>query len=158
MKIKKYGNTEKIIYDLALPLAKELNLFIWDVCFEKEGAEWYLRVFIDKEDGVTIDDCENLSRPLNDKIDEIDPIKQRYFFEVGSAGLGRSLIKEHHFELSIGELVDITFIRPNRDYGKNVTGELESFNKEKITINIDGTKITLQLADISSVKIHEDFF
>ena len=94
----------------------------------------------------------------NDKIDEIDPIKQRYFFEVGSAGLGRSLIKEHHFELSIGELVDITFIRPNKDYGKNVTGKLESFDKESITIDIDGSKITLQLAEISSVKIHEDFF
>jgi ribosome maturation factor RimP len=156
MKIKKYGNTEKIVYDLAVPIAEELGLTIWDVCFEKEGAEWYLRVYIDKEDGVTIDDCENLSRPLNDKVDEVDPIKQRYFFEVGSAGLGRSLIKEHHFAQSIGVDVDVTFIRPH-ELGKVVTGVLTSYDKESITLNVDGTEVSVQLAEVSSVKIHEDF-
>lgn len=156
MKIKKYGNTEKIVYDLALPLAEGLGLTIWDVCFEKEGAEWYLRVFIDKEDGITIDDCESLSRPLNDKIDEVDPIKQRYFFEVGSAGLGRSLIKEHHFAQSIGLDVDVTFIRPSQ-YGKVITGTLVSFDKETVKVNFNENEIIIQLVEVSSVKIHEDF-
>lgn len=157
MKIKKYGNTEKIVYDLALPLANELNLEIWDVCFEKEGAEWYLRVYIDSPNGISIDDCENLSRPLNDKIDEIDPIKQRYFFEVGSAGLERSLIKEHHFKQSIGKLVDVTFIRPHQTFGKVLTGELANFTKDTVSIRLDGLESILQLADISNIKIHEDF-
>lgn len=156
MKIKKYGNTEKIIYDLALPIANSLDLEIWDVCFEKEGAEWYLRVYIDSPNGISIDDCENLSRPLNDKIDEVDPIKQRYFFEVGSAGLGRSLNKEHHFEKSIGKDVDVTFIRPNSELGKTFTGRLDSFTKDTVTIITD-IENTLSLADISSIKIHEDF-
>ena len=157
MKIKKYGNTEKLIYDLALPLAEQLNFTIWDVCLEKEGAEWYLRVFIDKDGGITIDDCESLHRPLNDKIDEVDPIKQRYFFEVGSAGLGRSLLKEHHFEQSIGKEVDVTFIRPNQQLGKVATGVLVSFNKDTVTIAINETDTTINLAEVSSIKLHEDF-
>jgi ribosome maturation factor RimP len=157
MKIKKYGNTEKVVYDLAVPLADELGLEIWDVCFEKEGAEWYLRVFIDSPNGISIDDCENLSRPLNDKIDEADPIKQRYFFEVGSAGLGRSLTKEHHFTQSIGKLVDVTFIRPHATLGKSIIGELVSFTKDTVTINVDGSDNVLQIADISSVKLYEEF-
>jgi ribosome maturation factor RimP len=157
MKIKKYGNTEQTIYDLALPIAAELNLEIWDVCFEKEGAEWYLRVYIDSPEGISIDDCENLSRPLNDKIDEVDPIKQRYFFEVGSAGLGRSLTKEHHFAQSIDSLVDVTFIRPHQTLGKAFTGTLKAYTKDTVTIECDNVENVLQLADVSSVKIHEDF-
>jgi len=156
MKIKKYGNTEKIVYDLALPIAEELGLSIWDVCFEKEGAEWYLRVYIDKLDGISIDDCENLSRPLNDKIDEVDPIKQRYFFEVGSAGLGRSLTKEHHFVQSIGEDVEVTFIRPNA-LGKIFIGQLASFTKDTVNIISDDAEATIQLAEVSSIKIHEEY-
>lgn len=156
MKIKKYGNTEKIIYNLALPIANTLNLEIWDVCFEKEGAEWYLRVYIDSPNGITIQDCENLSRPLNDKIDEIDPIKQRYFFEVGSAGLGRNLNQEHHFEKSIGKDVDVTFIRPHSILGKTFTGKLTNFSKNDVIITTD-IENTLSLQDISSIKIHEDF-
>lgn len=156
MKIKKYGNTEKIVYDLALPLAERLNLTVWDVCFEKEGAEWYLRIFIDKEEGITIEDCESLSRLLSDKVDELDPIKQRYFFEVGSAGLGRSLLRERHFEQSIGLDVEVTFIRPNQ-HGKVIIGTLVSYNKEDITVKFDGAETTLHLAEVSSVKIHENF-
>ena len=85
MKIKKFGTTEQLVHSLAEPIAHEKGLRIWDVRFEKEGASWYLRVFIDKDSGVTIDDCEALSRPLNDLLDEKDPIKQGYFLEVGSA-------------------------------------------------------------------------
>lgn len=157
MKIKKYSNTEKIVLDLALPIAQELGLMVWDVRFEKEGAEWYLRVFIDKEDGINIEDCENLSRPLDAKIDQIDIIKQRYFFEVGSAGLGRSLIREHHFECSVGMDVDVTFIRPNDKFGKILTGMLISFDRESIKVAYNGTEADINLAEVSSVKIHEDF-
>ena len=156
MKIKKYGNTEKIVYDLALPLANELGLSIWDVCFEKDGAEWYLRVFIDKPDGICIEDCENLSRPLNQKLDEVDPIKQRYFFEVGSAGLGRSLTKEHHFNECIGDDVEVTFIRPN-DLGKTFIGQLTQFTKDTITVVSDTTEATINLVDVANVKLYEDY-
>jgi ribosome maturation factor RimP len=157
MNIKKYGNTEKVVYDLALPIATELGLDVWDVCFEKEGAEWYLRVYIDSPDGISIDDCENLSRPLNDRIDEVDPIKQRYFFEVGSAGLGRSLTKEHHFAQSVGRDVDVTFIRPNATLGKVATGQLIGYTRDSVTIATDSADATIPLADVSSIKIHEEY-
>jgi ribosome maturation factor RimP len=157
MKIKKYGNTEKVVYDLAVPLANGLGLEVWDVCFEKEGAEWYLRVYIDSPNGISIDDCENLSRPLNDKVDEVDPIKQRYFFEVGSAGLCRSLTKEHHFAQSIGKLVDVTFIRPDTTLGKSTVGKLVEYSKDSITIEVEGSTHVLSIVDISSVRLHEEF-
>lgn len=160
MKIKKYGNTEKLIYDLAFPIAEELGLTIWDVRFEKEGAEWYLRVFIDKEDGVNIDDCENLSRPLNDLIDEVDPIKQHYIFEVGSAGLGRELIRYEHFANYLGELIDITYIRPNSKFGKVLTGTLKEYSKDTITVvpQDDTCDAVIPLQEVSKVNVHEDYF
>ena len=76
------------ITELAQPLADELGLFLWDVRFEKEGATWYLRVLIDKDGGVTMEDCENFTRPFNKILDEEDPISQSYVFECGSPGLG----------------------------------------------------------------------
>ncbi len=82
MKLKKNGATEQKVYALAAPLAESLGLVIWDVRFEKEGASWYLRVFIDKDEGISIDDCEAMSRPLSDLLDEADPIDQQYFLEV----------------------------------------------------------------------------
>ena len=82
-------NTAEKVRELALPLCEELGLFLWDVRFEKEGATWYLRVFIDKDGGVDMDDCEAFTRPFNKILDEADPIAQSYVLEVGSPGLGR---------------------------------------------------------------------
>ena len=78
MKNKKSGSTVKRIAELAKPLCDELGLELWDVKFEKEGATWYLRVFIDKDGGINIDDCESFSRPFNKLLDEVDPISQSY--------------------------------------------------------------------------------
>ena len=113
MKLKKNGATEQKVYELAAPLAESLGLVIWDVRFEKEGASWYLRVFIDKDEGISIDDCEAMSRPLSDLLDEADPIDQQYFLEVGSAGLERDLVRESHFAASIGAVVRMRLIRPD---------------------------------------------
>ena len=161
MKMKKFGPTEQIVFDLAKPIADECGSQIWDVRFEKEGASCYLRVFIDREEGVTIDDCEAVSRPLSDILDEKDPISQGYFLEVGSAGLERELIRESHFEASLGEFVTVKLFKAI-DGVKEFTAKLAAYDKEKLTLafpldeNEDNSKEIL-LADIAAVRLYEDF-
>ena len=96
---------------LAIPFAKELGLELWDVRFVKEGADWFLRFFIDKEGGVNINDCENLSRALDAPLDEADFIEQGYYLEVSSPGLNRELTKERHFEQMMGEPILVKLYR-----------------------------------------------
>jgi transcriptional regulator with GAF, ATPase, and Fis domain len=90
---KKHGNTAQICRELALPVAEKFGLELWDVRFEKEGSEWYLRFFIDK-DGLTIEDCENFSRAVEPILDQADPIEQHYCLEVSSPGIERKLLTE----------------------------------------------------------------
>ncbi len=156
MKFKRFGSTEQRVYDLIRPITDELGYFLWDVCYEKEGALWYLRVFIDQDEGITIDDCERATRPINDILDKEDPISQSYMLEVGSAGLERELVKEEHFEVCVGDEVRIHFIR-SVDGLKEVIGNLVSADKEGVTIETEeGTK-TYSLADISYVKLYMEF-
>jgi len=158
MKLKKNGATEQKVYALAAPLAESLGLVIWDVRFEKEGASWYLRVFIDKDEGISIDDCEAMSRPLSDLLDEADPIDQQYFLEVGSAGLERDLVRESHFAASIGAVVRMRLIRPDEAGQKEYVGALESFDKEQVHLVLeDDTAVTAPFANIAHIKWHEDF-
>ena len=112
MKMKKFGGTEKVVYDLVKPIADEQGYSIWDVSFEKEGAYWYLRVFIDHPDGIDIEDCEKMTRPVNAAVDAADPISQAYVLEVGSAGLERELNQPQHFAETLGMEVRARAIRP----------------------------------------------
>lgn len=107
--------------ELAQPLVEELGLTLWDVVFEKEGATWYLKVLIDKEGGLSMDDCEAFARPFNLILDEEDFIPQAYVFEAGSPGINRKLNRPEHFVQSIGKEVEVRTIRPDpvtklRDY------------------------------------------
>lgn len=154
MKLKKFGGTEKIVYDMVLPIAEELGFEIWDVSFEKEGAYWYLRVFIDHEDGITIDDCEKMTRPVNQVLDEKDPIPQNYILEVGSAGLERALCQRWHFERCVGETVKAHAIRPV-DGEKEWIGILSQFDGENIAIELEnGKTMQLRLSELSYVKLY----
>ena len=156
MKFKRFGSTEQRVYDLIRPITDELGYFLWDVCYEKEGALWYLRVFIDQDEGITIDDCERATRPINDILDKEDPISQSYMLEVGSAGLERELVKEEHFEVCVGDEVRLHFIR-SVDGLKEVIGNLVSADKEGVTIETEGEAKTYSLADISYVKLYMEF-
>lgn len=154
MKLKKFGGTEKLVYEMVLPIAEELGFEIWDVSFEKEGAYWYLRVFIDHENGITIDDCETMTRPVNKILDEKDPIAQNYILEVGSAGLERALCQGWHFESSIGETVKAHAIRPI-DGEKEWIGTLTAFDGENVSIaTYDEKTVQLRLSDLSYVKLY----
>lgn len=156
MSVKKSGSTVDKVYELAKPLADELGIDIWDIRFEKEGSNWYLRVFIDKEGGVFIEDCEALSRPLNKLLDETDPISQSYIFEVCSTGLGRELKKPGHFEKFIGSEVKVRLIRAV-DNIKEFIGILLEYNKDAITLQLDEeTTGEFKLSECAYVKLNDD--
>lgn len=153
----KGSNTAQRVRELAQPLCDELGLFLWDVRFEKEGATWYLRVFIDKDDGIDMDDCEALSRPLSDLLDEADPIEQSYVMEVGSPGLGRELRRPEHFECCIGDEIRVCFIRPH-DGEKELIGTLSSYEKNKLTLikRSDGETAVIDTAECAYVRLCDD--
>ncbi|NLP26829.1 MAG: ribosome maturation factor RimP [Clostridiales bacterium] len=156
MKLKKFGNTEQLVYDMSKPIAEEIGVQIWDVCFEKEGAMWYLRVYIEKEDGVSIEDCEAMTRPLDKMLDKKDPIPQSYVLEVGSAGLGRKLLKEEHFEAFIGSEVQVRLIRSVEEE-KEMICKLKAFNKDSITVLTAEKEVKIDFEDIAFVRLFEDY-
>ena len=119
---KKGGNTVAQVWELAKPLAEELGLTLWDVRFVKEGAQWYLRIFIDKEDGVGIDDCVAMSHAIDKPLDELDPISQAYCLEVCSPGIDRELVRPEHFEAFMGAPVRVRLIRPMEDGTRSFWG------------------------------------
>ena len=90
----KGGNTVAAVWEIAAPVAEQLGLSIWDIRFQKEGVSWYLRIYIDKEGGVGITDCENFSRAVDGPLDEADPIEQSYYLEVSSPGVERQLTRD----------------------------------------------------------------
>ena len=124
---KESGGTVQRAWSLAEPYARQLGLTLWDVLFVKEGASWYLRYIIDKEGGVTIEDCEALSRAVNDPLDEADFIRQAYYLEVSSPGLCRELKRPEHFAAMAGRPVRVLLIRP-RDGGRELMGSLSGFD------------------------------
>ncbi len=156
LKIKKNGATELKVYNIAQPIAEELGFSIWDISYVKEGAEWYLRVFIDKEDGINLDDCEAMTRPLSDKLDELDPIPDSYYLEVGSAGLERELVRESHFDASIGKDIRVHRIIASEGV-KDYIGKLIGYDKTMVKINVDGEEKEVLLSDIAYIKIYEEF-
>lgn len=152
----KGGNTVKIVWDIVEPLAEELGLSIWDVRFLKEGSQWYLRVFIDKEGGVGIDDCVNLSHAIDGPIDEANPIEQAYILEVSSPGVERDLVRDEHFLANIGEKIKVKMIRPVEGK-REFSGILESYDDGNITIRLeDESGFTFIKKEASYVKL-DDF-
>ena len=157
MKFKKLGGTEKRVYDLVKPITDELGYYLWDVSYVKEGAMWFLRVFIDRDEGISIKDCERATAPINEVLDREDPVPQSYMLEVGSAGLERELVKEEHFEVCKGDEVRIRFIR---EVGgeKEITAVLDGADKNGVyVINESGERVTYPLGDIAYVKLYLDF-
>ncbi|MCR5118079.1 MAG: ribosome maturation factor RimP [Lachnospiraceae bacterium] len=138
------------------PVAEENGVRIYDVEYVKEGKDYYLRCFIDKDGGVNIQDCENVSRALSAKLDENDFISDAYILEVSSPGLGRQLKKDSHLEYSIGEDVDIKLYEA-LDGVKEFTGRLKSFDKDVITIEVDDGEKNISRKSIASVYQHVEF-
>lgn len=137
----KVNSISETVYSIAKPIAESLNLEIWDVKFVKEGPNRYLRIFIDNDAGITLDDCEKMSRAINDPLDELDPIPFSYILEVCSPGIERELTKDWHFQKYINSEIIIKFIRPNENNEKETVGTLVNFDKNFITIKTPDEKI-----------------
>lgn len=152
---KKRGSVLDSIYNHIKPVVEEEGLSLWDVRYEKEGSNWFLRVFIDKEGGATIDDCEAVHNPINKLLDKLDPIKQSYIFEVASAGLGRELTTDAHFDACIGQEIRVVFIRP-QDGIKEIEGILTSYDKDTIKLECDGEVKSITKSDLAYTKLNDD--
>ena len=142
--------------ELLQPIVEQNNVEIYDVEYVKEGSDWYLRAYIDKEGGVDIQDCENVSRALSDRLDETDYIEDAYILEVSSPGLGRSLKKDRHFAKSIGEEVEVKLYKP-LDKQKEFVGILKSFDDTSITISMNEEDKQFARADVANVRLTFDF-
>ena len=153
---KGYSIAERV-EALVEPCITELGYRIWDVEYVKEGAEWYLRITLDSDDGIDIDDCEKVSRAINPIIDEADPIEDFYYLEVSSPGLERVLRKPEHFEASLGLEVEIRLFAPDENKKKSYTGILSAYDEETLTVDMDETSHKIPMNKISKVQTVFDF-
>ncbi len=150
MRLKNYSPTENKVGAVAERIVGELGYTIWDIRFEKEGASMYLRVYIDKEDGIDIDDCVKVSHPLDKELDVIFKDIPWDFFEVCSPGSERELTRRSHFESYIGSEIAVKTIRPI-DNVREFEGILEEIDDDSLKIAGDNA-ISIRFADIASVK------
>lgn len=141
---------------LLKPIAEANGVSVYDVEYVKEGSDYYLRAYIDKQDGVNILDCENVSRALSDALDKEDFIPDAYILEVSSPGLGRTLKKDKHLQAGIGQEVEIKLFKP-LDKCKEFAGVLDSFDAETLTILENGNPRTFQRSDIALIRLALDF-
>ena len=137
------------VTELARPVVEAAGCTLWDVEYVREAGQWYLRIYIDKEGGVNIIDCENISRTLDPMLDEADPIPDSYVFEVGSAGAERELKRPGDFEKFMGSEVEVKLYQPHEGK-KSLVGKLEAYENGDITIS----SVQLKKSQIAQVKLH----
>ena len=144
------------VWQFAEPLVQAQGGSLWDVEYVREGGEWFLRLYIDKDGGVDIDDCEAVSRAVDPVLDEKDPIPESYRFEVCSAGLERVLKRPSDFERFLGEPVLVKLYRP-KDGRKEFPGVLKGYKDGDITISAGGQEITFEKAEVALVRLRVEF-
>ncbi len=154
--MSKGKNIETRTEELLAPIAQADGVEIYDVEYVKEGSDWYLRAYIDKEGGVNITDCETVSRALSDRLDEEDFIEDAYILEVSSPGLGRALKKDKHLEKSIGKAVEIRLYKPIEKQ-KEFEGILKAFDDAAITIETEDEEKIFARTDIALIRLAFDF-
>ena len=142
---------------LLLPMMEEHQFELVDVEFVKEAGTWFLRAYIDKPGGITIDDCEVISRALSDRMDEEDFIEEAYILEVSSPGLGRPLKKDKDLERSLGESVDVKlFLAMDRQ--KEFTGILKAWDKDTVTLEFEEeAELVIERSNIALIRLAFDF-
>lgn len=141
-----------IVTEIARPIVEQIGCELWDVEYVSEGGQWYLRIYIDKADGVSIDDCERVSRAVDPILDEKDPIASSYIFEVSSAGLERALKQPMHFQRCLGENVEVKLYKP-MEGSKLFTGILSGYENGNITINSNGNDVTFTKEQVANVRL-----
>ena len=156
-RVTKREQYEQETENLILPIIEKNRFELVDVEYVKEGGTWYLRAYIDKPGGITVDDCEVVNRALSDLLDQEDFIEESYILEVSSPGLGRPLKKEKDFKRSLGEEVEIRTYRAINGQ-KEFTGILEAYDKDTVTLQVgEEEKITLDRSGIALIRLAFDF-
>ena len=144
------------VFELARPVVEDEGCSLWDVEYVREAGTWYLRVYVDKEGGVSIDDCERISRRLDPVLDEADPIPESYVFEVGSAGADRELKRPRDYELFMGSQVDVKLYK-TLDGSKLYVGELCGYDNGSVTITFAGKELVFKPEQVAQVRLHVSF-
>ena len=144
--------TDKVT-ELAKPVVEEEGCSLWDVEYVREAGDWFLRVFIDKDGGVGIDDCERISRRLDPILDEADPIPDHYVFEVGSAGAERELKRPRDFEQFMGSDVEVRLYQPVNGC-KVYVGALSGYDNGRVTVTAGKNEVSFDKSQIALVKLH----
>lgn len=142
--------------ELAAPVVAAQGCELWDVEYVKEAGSWYLRIFIDKEGGVSIDDCEAISRQVSDLLDEADPIEGSYTFEVSSAGAERPLKRPSDFARVQGSPVTVRLYK-NRDGRKEFAGILAGYDDGAVLLDVGGTVMRFEKAETALVRLRVEF-
>ena len=141
---------------LATPVIEAAGCTLWDVEYVKEAGQWFLRLYIDKEGGISIEDCEAVSRPMSDLLDEADPIEGSYVFEVSSAGADRVLKTPEHFEQFMNAEVEVKLYRP-REGRKEFVGLLQSYADGGVVIDMNGQSAEFTKQEIALVRLYPRF-
>ena len=146
------ASIEERVESLIKNKVEELGYELYDVQYAKEGKDYYLRVFIDKENGIDLNDCEKVSDAINPILDEADYIKEMYFLEVSSPGIERILRKGKHLEQAKGKEIEVKLFKPLENE-KDISGILEKFDADKICLQIEDKEIEIERKNISLIKL-----
>lgn len=144
------------VESVLLPVIQEMGLEMVDVTYGKEGSQWYLRIFIDRDGGVSLDDCQLASGKIGRILDEVDPIPQAYILEVSSPGIERPLKKIDDFRRFTGKMVNITTFKPVAGQ-KNFTGSLKGLRGKEILLETKGAEVTVPLEQVASARLAVEF-
>ena len=144
------------VEEFAEPIVRQYGCSLWDVEYVREGGEWYLRLYIDKDGGVDINDCEAISRAVDPILDEKDPIPDSYHFEVCSAGLERVLKRPGDFEQFLGSAVTVRLYTA-KNGAKEHTGILRAYRDGAVDVEIGGSTITFEKPEVAQVRLHAEF-
>ena len=139
---------EERVEELIKDKIENIGYSLYDVEYAKEGPNYYLRIFIDSEKGIDLDDCEKVSNEINEKLDEADYIKEQYYLEVSSPGVERILRKDRHLEQNIGKQVEAKLFKKDENGNKSYIGELKKFDEETVTID----EVKIERKNIAQLK------
>ena len=146
----------QLVTEIAEPEAAKLGLSLWDVFYGKEGQDWVLRLTIDKEGGVGIQDCENISRAVDPLLDQLDALKDAYRFEVSSPGLGRKIQTDAQMNRYLNQSVCVHLIRPEESGERDFTGLLMEYDKQHVLLRTEEGEQTISRSNIAHIKADDD--
>lgn len=146
----------QVVEQLARPVVEANGCSLWDVEYVREGSDYFLRIYIDKDGGVDINDCEAISRAMDPILDEKDPIPESYHFEVCSAGLERALKRPGDFERFLGSPVTVKLYRPYNGL-KEIPAVLRGYEDGKVTVEFGGESVTFEKSQVALVRLRVEF-